>query len=114
VARHTSRRYSVSRQALTNISFATHSATLTVVTQLIHILHFTMKNVFHKPPQKKKNPEQSNLENEGTGNAPPLLPTVFPLDGAPPHFSRRVHVGAFLDREFPGEKLSIVLCVSFH
>jgi hypothetical protein len=50
--------HSVSRQIFGGIPLVTHSADLTIATQLIHIFHlFTTENTFYKPPEKNQRNE---------------------------------------------------------
>jgi hypothetical protein len=46
------------------IQLVTASTPLTIVTQRIHTLNFTINGVFYKPPRRKY-PEESNVKNEG-------------------------------------------------
>jgi hypothetical protein len=72
LAQHTSRWYSVSHQLLASISLVTHSAALTIVMQLIKILHlFTINNIFYKP--QKKNSRCQVWRTRGSSSSYPMI-----------------------------------------
>jgi hypothetical protein len=58
VARHTSRRFLVSRQVLESVSLVTHSAALTIVTQLNHIFALYHDKQYPLQAPRRKNPDK--------------------------------------------------------